>query len=283
MSKSKKVLLKEWGKLGGKKFKIGQAPSVKDLEKLLKDLKDKIEAGASSGPQGVAGGSSIAPGDQEESEEGSIIDNEITASGRSEAEKASAAILKTKEPNFTDFPSLQKEFKAGKMPEKKRIALKLRLIKLFKSEKIFENERDFMLLMFRRDRKKGELSSVDSYLLHSIESGMCSETCFVSTDDAPVVHHLRKGLECRFSKDPETDWYSVYVPRTLPAEFQMDRKTVIKQLNGHPISEDEIPEPRVLIKRLYLSPKEFGAWFEISEDDILEGGYSKNEMESYTF
>ena len=200
-----------------------------------------------------------------------------------EVKKVVKKTLAKKESNFTNFKSLKNEYLKGKMPERKLIAFKLKLKDLWSSGKILKEEKELFLAVLKRERAKGNISMIDAYLLHEYESERCDEICFVSTDDAPYVHHLKKGLECKYERDIEKDRFNVYVPRLVPVEHQLSKEIVIRENKGHPVDASEYPQERVLIRRLHLKPEEFNAWFELSADDILNEGMSENERESYTF
>jgi len=192
--------------------------------------------------------------------------------------------------NIEGLAELKREFLSGKMPERKTIALKAKLISLFKEEKSTEDEQALMELILTIQRSRGTIASHEVYLLSKIESDRCELTAFCRSDDAPVVHHLKKNLECKYEYDalfndgknkPDSiGRYHVYVPRVVPTEHQLSVATVRKEMKGHPVDPSEYPEPRTLIHRLSLKQREFERWFEIEDKDILN---TKPKEPSYTF
>lgn len=194
--------------------------------------------------------------------------------------------------NIENLAELATEFKSVKspMPEKKRIALRIKLISLFLENKATEPEQDLMEAILRKERNRGVIGSRDNYLLNKIEHDRAEAICVVKTDDAPQVHHLIKDLECRFDYDPEYNdgknkddsigRYYVYVPRTVPTEHQISNDIARRELKGHPVDPSEYPAPKVLIHRIALKPREFEKWFDVEDESVLET--VKTEPE-YTF
>lgn len=181
--------------------------------------------------------------------------------------------------NIPGLDLLKKEYHTGKMPPRKLVALRVKLISLVKEEKATEDEQEFMEAILRRERSLGRILSSDKYLLNKIEFDRCEDKAFVKTDDAPVVHHLKKDMECKYVYDPEFNdgkakedsigRYYVYVPRVIPTEYQLSNATALKELKGHPTDPSEYPAPKILIHRLALKKKEFERWFEVEDEDIL--------------
>jgi hypothetical protein len=187
---------------------------------------------------------------------------------------------KSQEGNIPGLEALAVELQKGKMPEKKLIALRVKLVSLYKEGKITEEEQELMEAILRKERNLARILPSDQYLLNTIESERCEDTCIVKTDDVPQVHHLKKDLECKFYYDPEYNdgkgkkdsigRYYVYVPRTVPTEHQLSIATVRKELKGHPTDASEYPEPKILLKRLSLKQTEFERWFDVPDAEILK-------------
>lgn len=181
--------------------------------------------------------------------------------------------------NIDGLDALAKEFKTGKMVEKKRIALKAKLVSLFLEKKITEEEQELMEAILKKERSHAVISSRDGYLLASIENERADGKCIVKDEDAPVVHFLKKDLECNYDFDADFNdnkgkpdsigRYIVYVPRVVPTEHQLSPRTVIKEMKGHPTDPSEYPEPKILIHRIVLKVKEFHKWFDVVDEEIL--------------
>ena len=184
-----------------------------------------------------------------------------------------------KEGSIPGLTELSKEFKTGKMPERKLVALRTKLVSLFLDGKHTEDEQDLMEAILRKERNLGKINSRDQYLLNKIESDRSDNKCIVKTDDAPTVHHLSKDLECKYEYDSEYNdgkgkkdsvgRYHVYVPRTIPTRHQLKVETVMKEMLGHPTDEKDYPLPKVVIHRLILKGFEFERWFEVEDNELL--------------
>ncbi len=193
--------------------------------------------------------------------------------------------------NITGLAILREEYRTRKMPERKLVALRAKLVALFMSEEITEKEQDLMELILRTDRNAGKIHDAHHYMLNKIEVERVDGVCVVKTDDAPIVHHLYKNLECKYYYDHEYDdkklkpdsigRYQVYVPRVIPTDHQLSMATARKELKGHPTTPEDYELPKTVIHRVTLKPREFNAWFEIEESDILKPEATK-EVE-YTF
>lgn len=183
---------------------------------------------------------------------------------------------------IANLDDLRKEFLSGKMPEKKHIALRVKLISLFKEKKISEDEQKLMETILKKERIRNTILTSDDYMLNAIESARLDTKCIVKTDDVPQVHHLKKDLVCPYYQDFDNERFIVYVPIEVPPEHQLSREIVLKEMRGHPVAEHEYPKTKILIHRLNLKQKEFDKWFEIIEEDILNTP-SKATEEVYTF
>ena len=181
--------------------------------------------------------------------------------------------------NIDGLVELAKEFKTGKMPERKLIALRTKLVSLFLEGKTTEDEQELMEAILRKERNLSTINSRDQYLLNAIEADRCESKAVVKTDDCPSVLHLYKHLECKFFFDPEYNdgkgkkdsigRYHVYVPRVIPTRHQLKVETVQKEILGHPTDEKEYPAPKTVIHRLVLKTTEFEKWFDVEDSEIL--------------
>jgi hypothetical protein len=184
--------------------------------------------------------------------------------------------------NITGLAALKKEFKSGKMPERKLVALKNKLIQVYKSNLHSEEEGELMEAVLIRERARATITMPDSYILHAIEQERCEEECEVKIENPPQVHHLTKGLRCKHLFDSDADRFIVYVPRIVPPEHQMTRDLVLKEQRGHFADESAYPKEKVLWHRLSLTPKEFAAWFDVINESILDEAKEVKE-EEYKF
>jgi hypothetical protein len=184
--------------------------------------------------------------------------------------------------NITGLAALKKEFKSGKMPERKLVALKNKLLQVYKSNLHSEEEGELMEAVLIRERARNTITMPDSYALNLIEQDRCEEECEVKIENPPQVHHLVKGLKCKHFFDSDSDRYIVYVPRSVPPEHQMTRDLVLREQRGHFADESEYPKEKILWHRLSLTAKEFNAWFDVVNDSILEKSEQKTE-EEYKF
>lgn len=183
--------------------------------------------------------------------------------------------------NFQNFEALALEFKKGKMPERKLIALRKKLVSHYKDSSITEEEQALMESILRKERLQRKITSADKYLLNAIESERCEEVAMVKTSDVPSVLHLKKDLECRFRFDEDYDdgknkpdsvgRYHVYVPRTIPTRHQLKVSTVLKEGLGHPTDDSEYPKDKIVIHHIILKVKEFNKWFDVQDPSILDG------------
>lgn len=201
-----------------------------------------------------------------------------------------------KEGNIKDLAELYREFKEGNringrkfpMDAKKLVALTRKLVSLFNDGSITEDEQSLMEEILRRERNKGTIHLSDNYLLNEIEAARIEDLCTVKTDDAPMVHHLKKGMECKFIYDSDFDdkknkpdsigRYYVYVSHIVPPDHQYSYDLALKELKHHPTSPEDYPKPKLQVKRRVFKEKEFDAWFEANDPDILtRKGVSKEE------
>ena len=188
----------------------------------------------------------------------------------------------TPKENIAGLEALRKEYESGRMVEKKAIALRRKLVELFTGGINTPQELSLMETILKRERVKGSITPHDDYLYNKLESERCDEKCTVKTKSPPQVHHMVHGMECKFARDVEKNRFIVFIPRVIPTEHQMSRELLLKIERGHPTNESEYPPPRTLIHRIVVSAKEFDAWFEVIEDDILTRPIAKRE-ETYTF
>jgi hypothetical protein len=219
---------------------------------------------------------------------------------KKDAKKASKKVAKKKtveagESYFDNYSDLYAEFRTGKMPTQKLNALLLKLTTLYKSEEITEADQEMMEEILRKGRIRGTLSSKNTYLLNKIESDSMEDIAVVKIDNAPVVHHLKKDLLCKYFYDEEYNDHKnkpdsigrfyVYVPRTIAPRNQLDYAAASKLAEKIPLDPSEIPDPKVVIHRIILKKTEFERWFEITDPDILNRGTvdPTDDTGTYTF
>ena len=65
---------------------------------------------------------------------------------------------------IANLDDLRKEFLSGKMPEKKHIALRVKLISLFKEKKISEDEQKLMETILKKERIRNTILTSDDYM-----------------------------------------------------------------------------------------------------------------------
>lgn len=194
--------------------------------------------------------------------------------------------------NIANLEALAMEFKKGIMNEKKRIALRVKLVGLYKEGISTEDEQSLMELVLNFERGRGVITRRDEYMLNEIEADRLTDTCIVKSDSAPVVHHLVKDMECRFYYDPlfndnknrpdSIGRYFVYIPRVIPVDHQISYAVARKELKGHPVDPSEYPEPKTVIHRVAYKKREFDVLFEVHDDAILTTAPKQKEQE-YTF
>lgn len=160
-----------------------------------------------------------------------------------------------------------KEFTTGKMPMRTLVALRERLVSLYKSQQITEAEHEFMETVLRFFRKRGAISTTDNYLLSELEAAKCEDVCWVAHDDTPTVLGLKKDAECRFKADPVNDRVEVYFSKIIPPMSQLSHAQAVQAANNQPIAD--LPKERVLTKRLDLKRVEFLNWFRVADETIL--------------
>lgn len=182
--------------------------------------------------------------------------------------------------NIENLASLAKEFETNRMEPRKVVALRSKLIELFKSEKITEQEQKLMETILKRERLKGVISDANLEVINRIEMDRCTDKCRVKSDDVPRVHYLVKDMICKYFKDNENDRFVVFVERVIPPEWQMTRDLVLKEQRGHFADESAYPKEKTLVRRLYLKEAEFKAWFDFEEDLLSEKPAIEEE---YTF
>lgn len=179
-----------------------------------------------------------------------------------------------------DLQELRREFERAQMPLRKVMALKTKLVELHLADKQSKAEKELMMIILKRDRLKGSLTDYNSELLNRIEVQGCEEKAVVKVDNAPRVHFLTKDLVCPYFKDNDKDRFVVFVERKIPPEWQMSIDLLMKEARGHFAPEDQYPKERTLLHRLDLTDREFHAWFDPQDSDILKA--TKTE-ETYTF
>lgn len=194
--------------------------------------------------------------------------------------------------NIANLESLANEFKKGLMGDKKRIALRVKLIGLFKEGIITEDEQSLMEFILTFERGRGIINSRDEEILNGIEAALLEDLCEVKSDDAPVVHHLKKGMVCKFKYDPlfndnrnkpdSIGRYFVYIPRVIPSQHQYSYEAALKLAHNQPVPDEMVPKARIKLLRVAFKKREFQQWFDVQDDSILNEAPKKIE-EEYTF
>lgn len=179
-----------------------------------------------------------------------------------------------------DLEALREEYIEGEMPDRKVSALRVRLIELYLGKEATKDELSLMETMLLRDRRQGQLSYANEEILNRIEMDRCDKVCVVHAEHPPQVHYLSKDLECKYRHDHAEGRYAVYVPRTIKPAWQYDLELAEKIVEKRPVDESEYPKTKILIHRLYLTKKEFDAWFVKIEDELKP---KKKAEEVYTF
>lgn len=204
-------------------------------------------------------------------------------------------VVEEGESYFDNYSELYAEFKSNKMPNQKLNALLLKLTTLYKNEEITDVDQEMMEEILRKGRNRGTLSSKNTYLLNQIESDGLEDVAVVKIDNAPVVHHLKKDLLCKYFYDEEYNdhknkpdsigRYYVYVPRTIAPRNQLDYAAASKLAEKIPLEPGELPDPKVVIHRIILKKTEFERWFEAQDPDILKRGTldPSDDTGTYTF
>jgi hypothetical protein len=183
--------------------------------------------------------------------------------------------------NIADLELLRTEYLRDEMVPRKALALKNKLISLHKEQIITEDEQELMELMMIHDREAGNLSDAHTEILNRIEMSRCEDECVVTIEHAPQVLYLEKDLVCKYKKDHLKKRYEVYVPRKIQSAFQYPMDLAQKLERKLPVSADEYPKEKTLIHRLYLSAKEFNAWFVPVENELVAKKTATEEV--YTF
>lgn len=175
---------------------------------------------------------------------------------------------------------LEREYDRGKMPERKVLGLKAKLVELYRGKAISKNEMRLFMKILNREVAKGNISDEHYELFNRIEISKADEQCIVKVDDAPIVHFLTKGMICPFYKNHETDKYIIFIARKISPEWQLTKEVAMKRVNGHTIPEKDYPKEKELLHRISIGQKEFDAWFDYVEgDDAL----APEREQTYTF
>ena len=173
-----------------------------------------------------------------------------------------------KSKNIEGLEELRVEYLKNKMPDRKVLALRNKLISLHLENVITEREKELMILILYRERKNGTISNAHVELLNRIEIDDVDGECVVSRDDAPHFLYLTKDLVCKYKHLPLDNRFIVFVPRKIRSDFQYSMELAQKLERKLPVDESEYPKERELIHRLDLSEVEFNAWFITVEDEL---------------
>ena len=188
----------------------------------------------------------------------------------------------TKKEGIEGIAGLQKEFTSGKMPERKRVALREALIRLYKAKTCPKKEEEVLFQILKSERHKRKISSNDETLLANHEAGKLETTAIVKSSDTPPVLFMRKESICKYEYDPDMEKYVVYVPITVAPEEQLTMSVRRKMDAGHPVKEDELKPEYVYYRRNILNPKEFALWLEPQEEVDLTA-LDEPKAEEYSF
>lgn len=186
-----------------------------------------------------------------------------------------------KSKNLKEFAVLKDEFRKGRMPPTKKVALVTKLTGLYLEGKLDEEETLLMRDILTQDRIGGKLSNSLSDILNKIEVEECEDKCFVKNPNAPTVLNLKYMAVCNYKFESARGRYIVYVPIEIPGEFQLSMAAARKYEKGLELDAHEIPATRVIYRRLDIKQKEFDAWFGYDEEILL--GNKVKEQEEYNF
>lgn len=174
--------------------------------------------------------------------------------------------------NFKEgIEPLIKEYQGKKMPQRKYVALREKLIGHFKKEELTGPERDFLLLILKRERHQGTISKPDWYMLSAYEWESALGRCIVKDiNNPPRALHLKIGMPCRYIADWEKDRYAVYAERTIPPEHQLNGRAASLHNKGEIVPDSLLPKEKKVIHYFNFTAKEFDAWFERTDESPLE-------------
>lgn len=197
-------------------------------------------------------------------------------------------IKTTSSTNLPTYAALVEEFEMGIMPERKKVALLAKLVGLYDSQKLDEQEESLLRMILVQDRNRGSISPANTFILNNMEQAECSKECYVRVDNAPDSLNLSQGKVCKFRYDSSigrnakgviTGRFVVYVPVTIAGEAQLTYAQAIRKGRGIELDPSEIPEDKVLYRRVCLTKKEFDKWFGFDDDSLISKPAEKPEYE----
>lgn len=194
---------------------------------------------------------------------------------------------KTSTTNLEHYAQLVSEFSSGKMEERKRVALRSKLVTVYRGKTIDSDERKFLRKLLERERARREINEPNLLILHEIEQEDHSKKCFVKHPNAPKNLKLTLDKECKYYYGPDlgkdgTGRFIVFVPEVIRPEFQVDMPTAVKMVLGHEVHESKLPPERVIWGRLELKQKEFDSWFRFDDDELLSDMPNQEDL-TYKF
>lgn len=198
--------------------------------------------------------------------------------------KGKALKTTTSTANLENYAQLYKEFDSNKMEDRKRVALRNKLVSVYRANTIDDTERTFLRRMLVRERSRRELSEPHMLILNEIEQIEYSKKCFVKHPNAPKNLKLKLDTECKYYYGPElgsdgAGRFIVYVPEIIKPEWQVDMPTAMKMMQGHEIPANKLPPEKILWWRLELKTKEFERWFRYADEDLLDDMPNKEELD----
>lgn len=180
-------------------------------------------------------------------------------------------------PSIKNLGELKAQWSKNKLPPRIHVALKAKLIELYKAASIHEDEESLLWAMLNRERINGSLTDADGYILHAHEASECVEQCRVKINDAPATHGLVKDAVMKFRLDGDTNKFHIYPIRVVPGDHQLDMETAKRIAAGITVDPASFPKPRKLTRHIVINQKEFDRWFEVVDDSLLEAEESKYE------
>lgn len=185
------------------------------------------------------------------------------------------------------FNNVQAQYRAGTIPDRMFIAFKNKLVSLFNDKKSTPEEKSLILEIWANERKKGTISRIDNYVLNAYEYKKLERKCYVRSENTPIVHGLKKHQKCMFEHNPlegtgEGGRFHVYTERLISPEAQMTQDMAVREFKNRAIKDEEWAKPKIQIRRISFTRKEFNAWFELDGEDIIAQEFIK-PLETHVF
>lgn len=192
--------------------------------------------------------------------------------------------------NIENLDAHAREFATNKMDPKKAMMLKLKLVSLWIAKTATDAELSLLETILSRELKRAQIEDKHLEVLNRIESAQCTEKARCKVDDAPRVFHVLKDQVCNFKREDQPNLkkqqagsvyqFTIFIEKTIPAEFQMSKELLLKEERGHHASEESYPKDRIIIHRLVLDDLWFFKIFDV-EEDLL--GSSESTEAEYVF